>query len=174
MPTYAYVCTACDHSFEAVQAITDDALTECPSCGGALRKKFHPVGVTFKGSGFYRTDSRSSSSSGVSGGRRLEGVRRGPQGVREAGPVRARRSPAAGPRRRHRPGVPGRLALEAVRPRGLDLVRLRVRLWVWLLELIEAEQLTPPAIACGQAGLTASSVVPSGHDRPFPPHHCQL
>jgi putative FmdB family regulatory protein len=68
VPTYAYVCTACDHSFEAVQAITDDALTECPSCGGALRKKFHPVGVTFKGSGFYRTDSRSSSSSGVSGG----------------------------------------------------------------------------------------------------------
>ncbi len=62
MPTYAYVCTACDHAFEAVQAITDDALTDCPSCGGSLRKKFHPVGVTFKGSGFYRTDSRAGSS----------------------------------------------------------------------------------------------------------------
>lgn len=62
MPTYAYVCTACDHAFEAVQAITDEALTHCPSCGGSLRKKFHPVGVTFKGSGFYRTDSRAGSS----------------------------------------------------------------------------------------------------------------
>ena len=62
MPTYAYVCTECDHSFEAVQAITDDSLTECPSCGGTLRKKFHPVGVTFKGSGFYRTDSRGGAS----------------------------------------------------------------------------------------------------------------
>ncbi|MCZ3387199.1 MAG: FmdB family transcriptional regulator [Actinomycetia bacterium] len=64
MPTYAYVCTTCDHSFEAVQAITDDALSVCPSCSGVLRKKFHPVGVTFKGSGFYRTDSRSGSSGG--------------------------------------------------------------------------------------------------------------
>jgi putative FmdB family regulatory protein len=62
VPTYAYVCTECDHAFEAVQAITDDALTQCPSCGGLLRKKFHPVGVTFKGSGFYRTDSRAGSS----------------------------------------------------------------------------------------------------------------
>lgn len=62
MPTYAYVCTECDHAFEAVQAITDEALTDCPSCGGSLRKKFHPVGVTFKGSGFYRTDSRAGSS----------------------------------------------------------------------------------------------------------------
>ena len=68
MPTYAYVCTACDHSFEAVQAITDDALSVCPSCGGALRKKFHAVGVTFKGSGFYRTDSRSGSSGSTGGG----------------------------------------------------------------------------------------------------------
>lgn len=62
MPTYAYVCTECGHAFEASQAITDDALTDCPSCGGLLRKKFHPVGVTFKGSGFYRTDSREGSS----------------------------------------------------------------------------------------------------------------
>ena len=60
MPTYAYVCTACDHRFEIVQAITDATLTTCPECGGALRKVFHPVGVAFKGSGFYRTDSRTS------------------------------------------------------------------------------------------------------------------
>lgn len=66
MPTYAYLCTSCAHSFDIVQAITDDALTECPECGGELRKKFHPVGVTFKGSGFYRTDSRGGSASSES------------------------------------------------------------------------------------------------------------
>lgn len=58
MPTYSYRCTDCDHEFEIVQAITDGALTTCPQCQGALRKVFHPVGVAFKGSGFYRTDSR--------------------------------------------------------------------------------------------------------------------
>ena len=67
MPTYAYVCTECAHSFDIVQAITDDALTQCPLCGGQLRKKFHPVGVTFKGSGFYRTDSRQGSSGSADG-----------------------------------------------------------------------------------------------------------
>ena len=63
MPTYQYVCTACGHDFEAVQSFSDDALTACPECGGALRKKFGAVGVVFKGSGFYRTDSRSGSTS---------------------------------------------------------------------------------------------------------------
>src|SRR5690606_29847963 len=58
MPTYAYRCTACDHAFEIHQAFTDDALTTCPECSGALRKLFTGVGVVFKGSGFYRTDSR--------------------------------------------------------------------------------------------------------------------
>ena len=62
MPTYDYACTHCDHAFEVVQSFTDDALTECPQCGGRLRKVFGSVGVVFKGSGFYRTDSRSSSS----------------------------------------------------------------------------------------------------------------
>ncbi len=59
MPTYQYACTACDHRFEAVQSFSDDALTVCPSCEGALRKVFSAVGVVFKGSGFYRNDSRS-------------------------------------------------------------------------------------------------------------------
>lgn len=63
MPTYQYVCTACGHDFEAVQSFSDDALTECPECGGPVRKKFGAVGVVFKGSGFYRTDSRSGSTS---------------------------------------------------------------------------------------------------------------
>ena len=59
MPTYQYTCTACGEPLEAVQRITDPALTECPRCGGRLRKVFPAVGVVFKGSGFYRTDSRS-------------------------------------------------------------------------------------------------------------------
>ena len=62
MPTYQYACTACDHRFEEVQAFTDAALTECPECSGRLRKLYGSVGVVFKGSGFYRTDSRKSSS----------------------------------------------------------------------------------------------------------------
>ena len=59
MPTYQYACTECDHAFEQLQSFTDDALTECPRCQGRLRKVFNAVGVVFKGSGFYRTDSRS-------------------------------------------------------------------------------------------------------------------
>ena len=60
MPTYQYACTACGEQHEAVQAFSDAPLTECPACGGALRKVFSAVGVVFKGSGFYKTDSRSS------------------------------------------------------------------------------------------------------------------
>ena len=58
MPTYQYACTECGHGFEAVQSFTDAALTECPQCTGRLRKVFNSVGIVFKGSGFYRTDSR--------------------------------------------------------------------------------------------------------------------
>jgi putative FmdB family regulatory protein len=61
VPTYQYACTACAERLEVVQKFTDDPLTECPECGGALRKVFSAVGVVFKGSGFYKTDSRSSS-----------------------------------------------------------------------------------------------------------------
>ena len=63
MPTYQYACTECGHAFEQVQSFTDDALTECPECEGRLRKVFNAVGVVFKGSGFYRTDSRAKESS---------------------------------------------------------------------------------------------------------------
>jgi putative FmdB family regulatory protein len=63
VPTYQYRCTACGEPLEAVQSFDDDPLSECPSCGGPLRKLFSSVGVVFKGSGFYRTDSRAGSSS---------------------------------------------------------------------------------------------------------------
>ena len=63
MPTYQYACTECGHAFEQFQSFSEDALTVCPECDGKLRKLFNAVGVVFKGSGFYRTDSRSGSSS---------------------------------------------------------------------------------------------------------------
>lgn len=62
MPTYAYACTSCDHRFEVRQSFSDAALSECPECTGAVRKLFNTVGIVFKGSGFYATDSRSASS----------------------------------------------------------------------------------------------------------------
>ena len=67
MPTYSYACTECSNRFDAVQAFSDDALTTCPECSGRLRKLFNSVGVVFKGSGFYRTDSRESAKSSTNG-----------------------------------------------------------------------------------------------------------
>ena len=63
MPTYSYACTGCGHRFDAVQSFSDNALTACPECQGRLRKEYGSIGVTFNGSGFYRTDSRSGSGS---------------------------------------------------------------------------------------------------------------
>ncbi|MEZ0352068.1 FmdB family zinc ribbon protein [Mycobacterium sp. pR1184] len=76
MPTYSYACTECDDRFDVVQAFTDDALTTCEKCSGRLRKLFNSVGIVFKGSGFYRTDSRESgkkSSSSASNGSSTNG-----------------------------------------------------------------------------------------------------
>jgi putative FmdB family regulatory protein len=66
VPTYQYSCTECGHLFEAVQSFSEDSLTVCPECSGRLRKVYNAVGVVFKGSGFYRTDSRASSPDGGS------------------------------------------------------------------------------------------------------------
>jgi putative FmdB family regulatory protein len=63
MPTYSYVCKDCEHAFEIQQSFSDAALTTCPKCSGELRKQFGNLGVSFKGSGFYRTDPQSGSSS---------------------------------------------------------------------------------------------------------------
>ncbi|MEQ1786724.1 MAG: FmdB family zinc ribbon protein, partial [Acidimicrobiales bacterium] len=68
MPTYEYRCKACGQDLEVVQAFTDDALTTCEACGGPLRKVFGNVGIAFKGSGFYKNDSRGKSSTTASGG----------------------------------------------------------------------------------------------------------
>jgi len=63
MPLYEYRCKNCAHQFEIQQAFSDDALTDCPECDGLVKKVFSPVGISFKGSGFYKNDSRGSSSS---------------------------------------------------------------------------------------------------------------
>ncbi|MFA5608219.1 MAG: FmdB family zinc ribbon protein [Leucobacter sp.] len=73
MPTYAYRCADCDHAFDIYQSFSDDSLTECPECGGQLRKVFGSLGVTFSGSGFYRTDSRAASSEGSGSGQGSSG-----------------------------------------------------------------------------------------------------
>ena len=63
MPTYEYLCNKCEHAFEVVQSFTDPAIEQCPKCQGGVRKVYNNVGVGFKGSGFYKTDSRSSTPS---------------------------------------------------------------------------------------------------------------
>ncbi len=103
MPTYAYACKDCSHAFEIVQSFTDSSLTSCPECQGTLRKKFNSVGVVFKGSGFYRTDSRDAKGSTVSPARSCPGRNSGAcRRVRELGPaagLRPRSGLGALPRR---------------------------------------------------------------------------
>jgi putative FmdB family regulatory protein len=69
VPTYEYACTTCGHRFDAVQRFTDEALTECPECGGPLRKVYGAVGIVLKGSGFYKTDSRAAAGANGSNGK---------------------------------------------------------------------------------------------------------
>jgi len=77
MPTYEYVCKKCGHEFDAVQSFSDDALTTCPECSGPLQKKFGSVGIVFKGSGFYRTDSREEGRAKKSGAKAESGKSEG-------------------------------------------------------------------------------------------------
>ncbi len=89
MPTYQYVCTECGEPLEVVQKFSDDSLTECPACGGRLRKVFSAAGLIFKGSGFYRTDSRgsgtSSSTVGASSNGSSNGSANGSSGSSDSG-----------------------------------------------------------------------------------------
>lgn len=100
MPTYAYACKNCGHRFDAVQSFSEPALTECPECGGPLRKEYGSIGVTFNGSGFYRTDSRAGGSGGSGGGGKADagssGAGGGDSGSSSAGSKsEAKASPAA-------------------------------------------------------------------------------
>jgi putative FmdB family regulatory protein len=84
VPTYQYACTACSEQLEVVQKFTDDPLTACPACDGRLRKVFSAVGVVFKGSGFYRTDSRAVTNGGGKNGKSAEPSKNG-SGASDAG-----------------------------------------------------------------------------------------
>ena len=98
MPTYQYACTACGEQLEAVQSFTDAPLTECPQCGGALRKVFSAVGVGFKGSGFYKTDSRAKTGAGKgdSGSGSGSGDKAGDGGAKkDSAPAKTESAPAA-------------------------------------------------------------------------------
>lgn len=99
MPTYSYRCRACDEAFDIQQAFTDDTLTVCPSCGGELRKLFTAVGVSFSGSGFYRTDSRAEAtakSGGSSDGSAATGAKEKPAAA-AAAPAAPASAPAPTP-----------------------------------------------------------------------------
>ena len=84
MPTYQYSCTECGHFFEQFQSFNEDSLTVCPQCQGRLRKVFNAVGVVFKGSGFYRTDSRADSRAGGSGDSGGSGSSDGSSGAKKS------------------------------------------------------------------------------------------
>jgi putative FmdB family regulatory protein len=93
VPTYQYSCTECGHFFEAVQSFSDESLTVCPECEGRLRKVFNAVGVVFKGSGFYRTDSRSTATSETGS----SGAGDSAAKKTESSPAKSDTSPAAKP-----------------------------------------------------------------------------
>ena len=88
MPTYQYACTQCEHRFEQVQSFSDASLTECPVCGGKLRKVYGSVGVVFKGSGFYRTDSRNGAS-GTSTAEKSDSGDKGKAAAKESTPAKS-------------------------------------------------------------------------------------
>jgi putative FmdB family regulatory protein len=100
MPTYQYACTSCGAELEVVQKFTDDPLTECPTCAGRLRKVFSAVGVVFKGSGFYKTDSRTTAAkpgAGSAGGVSADKPDAKPDGAAEPAKSDKPAEPAAKP-----------------------------------------------------------------------------
>jgi putative FmdB family regulatory protein len=96
VPTYQYACTECEHSFEQFQSFSDDALTVCPQCQGRLRKVFNAVGVVFKGSGFYRNDSRSADADGKANGKPVKADQSGSGGESSSGDTGGDKKSTAG------------------------------------------------------------------------------
>jgi putative FmdB family regulatory protein len=96
MPTYEYRCKDCGHELEAQQAFTDDPLTECPSCGGMLKKRFGSVGISFKGSGFYKNDARGTSGS-TSSGTKADAAPTGGESTPASGDTATKAAPSASP-----------------------------------------------------------------------------
>lgn len=95
MPTYSYHCDTCGHDFDAVQRFADDPLSECPQCGSPIRRVIHPVGVVFKGSGWYITDSRpKSSSDGGEGTSAADKAAKGDTAAKSDAPAKTEKSPA--------------------------------------------------------------------------------
>ena len=144
MPTYQYRCTQCGNELEVVQKFTDPALSECDECHGALRKVYNAVGVVFKGSGFYRTDSRADSKANGAGWPNVGEVRsprrrRSPTGARRPiearSPGAQRRPPRAPARVRAAPARVARRPRQAARtrrsrPRHPQPPEVRLRLWI--------------------------------------------
>ena len=97
MPTYAYRCTACTHRFDAFQRMTDDPLTECPTCGGSVKRLIQNVPIVFKGSGWYVTDSRKSSGSAAAdtGSTSADGAKPAEKTKGEDGPKPAEKAKSA-------------------------------------------------------------------------------
>ena len=124
MPTYQYRCTECGHDLEAVQKFSDAALTECPNCGGSLRKVFNAVGVVFKGSGFYRTDSRTARRTAMDG----SGSKDKSEGKDSAAP-KEKKAPRSLRRRRRRTGPVARSSPQRPGPHP-QAARARPSLWI--------------------------------------------
>ncbi|WP_280201965.1 FmdB family zinc ribbon protein, partial [Nocardia cyriacigeorgica] len=103
MPTYSYACTQCDNRFDIVQSFTDEALSVCSECSGKLRKLFNSVGIVFKGSGFYRTDSRGGASTASEPAKSDSGSSSGSDSSSSAAPAAPASTAAAS--RPHTPGV---------------------------------------------------------------------
>jgi len=94
MPTYAYACTQCGHRFDAVQSFAEPSLTECPQCQGVLRKQYGSIGVTFNGSGFYRTDSRAGSGAAAKTSSESSGSAAAPAGSSSKSEAKASPAPS--------------------------------------------------------------------------------
>ena len=123
MPTYQYACTECGHAFDQFQAFSEDSLTECPECAGRLRKLFNAVGVVFKGSGFYRTDSRTTADSdgspSTSSDTKTETKTETKSETKTESKPSPTRSPARSPTRSRPPPPPEGLHTSTADPTGL-------------------------------------------------------